>query len=202
MQRQRRPGAALQQPRNSNPAVENGDDNMHAGGQLCPGGSSACVSVGSSGYGCGCGWCSTRKSSPLRRAVTSLRVHLSSGCRKKAAGAYLVACVLLVWFGLQVSAVLRGGTNGSGVVEAGGGQRQQQHQRQQPARQEERRELASARGGREGGDSSTIKGYGEDDIGPTIAYGIMVYQRKEYSPQSTLDQFARMFNALYDEENT
>lgn len=206
MQRQRRAGVGVQQqqPRNSNPAVENGHHpNQHAGGQLCPGGGLACVGAGSSGYGCGCGVCCTRKSSPLRRAVNTLRVNLSAGrWQKRAAGAYLAACVLLVWFGLQVSSLLSGDfssvVEGEGVQKVQRQQLQQKPQKQQPS---QRRELVSATNGGVSS-SKTIPGYGEDDIGPTIAYGIMVYQRKGYSPQMTLDQFARMFNALYDKDNT
>lgn len=41
----------------------------------------------------------------------------------------------------------------------------------------------------------------DDDIGPTLAYGIMVYQRKGYAVEKTLGQFKRMFDAMYDEHN-
>lgn len=197
MQRQRRSGG--QRHTRGSSAAENGH-NQHAGGQLSPG-ASACVSTGYSGYGCGCGGCCcARKTSPLRRAVNLLRVHFgravsASSSHKGMAGAYLAAFVLLVWFGLQVSASLRGG--GGHRVEAGGGGQQQQQQQELAA--------AAAGGGSSYSSTSTYaysSGYREDDVGPRIAYGIMVYQRKGYSPQMTLDQFARMFNALYDKENT
>lgn len=41
----------------------------------------------------------------------------------------------------------------------------------------------------------------DDDEGPTLAYGIMVYQRKGYAVETTLGQFIRMFDAVYDESN-
>ena len=187
---QRRAGGIGQYSRGSSP-VENGHSNHPVGGQLCPGGS-ACGgrSRGSSGgsyggLGCGC----TRKPSPLRRAINKLRFRArraASGSQKGALGAYLAAFVFLMWCGLQTSALLRGGGGGTGAtgsdgaaVAAAGGEPQVRRQRE-----------------------LTVAGYGEDDVGPRLAYGIMVYQRVGYSPQMTLDQFARMFNALYDVENT
>ncbi len=172
-------------------AVENGNGHgQPAGGQLCPGGG-ACLGAGSSsssGYACGC----IRKSSPLRRAFYSLRFSLRraasrAGGQKGVVGAYLAACVFLLWGGLHVSALLRGGGGdaGGGAVEPMGGVERQHHQRGLLSAAEE-----------------AIVGYREEDVGPRLAYGIMVYQRKGYSPQKTLDQFGRMFNALYDEENT
>lgn len=172
-------------------AVENGNGHCQpAGGQLCPGGDACLGASGSSGYTCGC----IRKSSPLRRALYSLRFSLrraaSRASRQKGAvGAYLAACVFLLWCGLHVSALLRGGGGG----DAGGGAVEPRHH-QGVERRHHQRELLSA--------DEAIIGYRDEDIGPRLAYGIMVYQRKGYSPQKTLDQFGRMFNALYDKENT
>jgi len=166
-------------------AVENGNGQCQpAGGQLCPGGGACLGTSSGGGYTCGC----IRKSSPLRRALYTLRFSLrraafrASG-QKGAVGAYLAASVFLLWCGLHVSALLRGGGDAGGAVEPRGIERHHQ------------RALLSA-------EDAAIVGYREEDVGPRLAYGIMVYQRKGYSPQKTLDQFGRMFNALYDEENT
>lgn len=189
--------------------VENGNGHHHqpTGGQLCPG-ESVCIGINggsndssSSNGAMLCGGCSARKSSPLRRAITTLRIRArraASGSQKGPVGAYLAACVFLVWCGLQATALLRGGgawgsAAGVGEASVGGGGGQQQ----QPPPQ---RELTAA--GRDAAAAPAVAGYGKDDVGPRLAYGIMVYQRVGYSPQMTLDQFARMFNALYDPENT
>lgn len=180
---QRRVGG--QYSRGSSPA-ENGHSHP-AGGQLCPGGS-ACLNSGN-GLICGC----IKKASPLRRAINTLRIRArrgASGGQKGALGAYLAAFVFFVWCGLQASALLRGGGGVGGVP--------------QPTQQRELAVAATTTTTTSGGDKAPVgvAGYGEQDVGPRIAYGIMVYQRVGYSPQMTLDQFARMFNALYDEENT
>lgn len=161
------------------------------GGALCPGGS-ACVGNSSNG-GLVCG-CSRKSSSPLRRAFSKLRFRARQavrGSQKSSLGAYLAAFVLLVWCGMQASALLR--------AEVGGEQREEPSVAVATAAAAA---AATAVVGRGDGSTVTVAGYGEDDIGPRLAYGIMVYQRVGYSPQMTLDQFARMFNALYDKENT
>lgn len=155
----------------------NGENGDHSGPPYCNGGSV------------------NGKKSTWRVAVSTVRLHLlqliSPGRRKSVVGtaAYLATCVFLVWCGLQIPDLLRGNpsddtpplaTLGGGVEAAG-----------VRAATSRGRELASSGGrGRDG------------DVGPTLAYGIMVYQRKGFTPQMTLDQFARMFRALYDEDNT
>eukprot|EP00903_Cladosiphon_okamuranus_P011413 g10756.t1 len=203
MQRQRRGGGG-QSSRGSSP-VENGHSNQTLGGQLCAGDSGS-VSSGSNGSSSSSdcssngllSGCTMRKTSPLRRAINKLRFRAgrASGSQKGALGAYLAAFVFLVWFGLQTSALLRGVGRGGGGIDgseadapaAAGGQE---------VRPQRELRLAAGRG-----DAPAVARYGEDDVGPRLAYGIMVYQRVGYSPQMTLDQFARMFEALYDKENT
>lgn len=187
---QRRSGGGGQCSRESSP-VENGHRKQPLGGQLCPG-YSASVGSSSNGLICGC----IKKSSPLGRAVNKLRFgarRAARGSQKGALGAYLAAFVFLVWCGMQASALLRGGAGAvSGEATAGG--------EQVPLPTPQLKSVvATSRGG---GGAQAIAGYGEDDDGPTLAYGIMVYQRVGYSPQMTLDQFWRMFRALYDPANT
>lgn len=173
-------------------AVENGSGPLAAAGLLCPGGV-ACSSSSSSGGGFSCSC--MRKSSSVRRLVNTLRVRLrqavgSSKSQKSLVwlAAYLVGCSLVFWCGLRISTL-------GGGVSAGGEERR-------PAQ----RQLMDG----VGVDGASVKtvptsrsGHRvEGDVGPRLAYGIMVYQRQGYSPQKTLDQFARMFNALYDKDNT
>lgn len=42
----------------------------------------------------------------------------------------------------------------------------------------------------------------DNEQGPTLAYGIMIYQRAGYEVEKTLGQFTRMLGAIYDEANT
>eukprot|EP00752_Nemacystus_decipiens_P005882 g5316.t1 len=188
-------GGGGQYSRGSSP-VENGHVSHRpaAAEQLCPGGL-ACNGSGRRGLVSGC---SITKSSPLRRAVDKLRFRVRRAASGSQLGAYLAAFVFLVWCGLQASALLRGAGRGGGGGGGGGGE----PTAGEPQQVRQQRELAFAP--RRAGDSPTavVAGYGEGDIGPRLAYGIMVYQRVGYSPQMTLDQFARMFNALYDTENT
>ena len=208
MQRQRRLGGG-QSSRGSSP-IENGHrSSQPLGGQLCPG-DSACLasssssssSRGGSGGGgshgliCGC----IRKTSPLRRALNKLRFRTSraaaKGSQRGALGAYLAALVFVMWCGMQTSALLRGGGDGAGGSAVAGGEPAAAAAGEQARPQ---RELATSG---VGVDTPPVPGYGEHDVGPRLAYGIMVYQRVGYSPQMTLDQWARMFDALYDQENT
>lgn len=190
MQRQRRGGGGGQYSRASSP-VENGHGVHPLGGQLCPGDSVGVTSTSNNGLICGC----IRKTSPVRRAINKFRARrAASGSQTGVLGASLAAFVFFVWCGLQTSALLRGGGGGGGGVVSSQPAAVAGGQEVPP-----QRELRVAAGG---GDARVVAGYGEDDVGPRLAYGIMVYQRVGYSPQMTLDQFARMFNALYDTENT
>ncbi|CAM9921014.1 unnamed protein product, partial [Ectocarpus fasciculatus] len=164
-------------------AVENGHSQQQQ--QQNGGGHNMCLegtafTNGSSGGGGGANC--LRKSTRLGGAANTVRLRLRQAVRasrrKSVVGmaAYLFACLGLLWCGLQVSVLVKGrgghAATATAVVAAGEG---------------ERRQLAATRSG---------------DVGPRLAYGIMVYQRKGYSPQTTLDQFGRMLRALYDEENT
>lgn len=145
---------------------------------MCSEGTAFTNGSGGGGGGANC----LRKSTRLGGAANTVRLRLRQAVRasrrKSVVGmaAYLFACLGLLWCGLQVSVLVKGrggrAATATAVVAAGEG---------------ERRQLATTRSG---------------DVGPRLAYGIMVYQRKGYSPQTTLDQFGRMLRALYDEENT
>lgn len=151
---------------------------------MCLEGAAFANGGGASGADC------LRKSTRLGGAANTVRLRLRQAVRasrrKSVVGtaAYLFACLGLLWCGLQLPVLAKGrdgrAANAAVVVDNG-----------------ERRQLAAtARVGDGGGvDQSS-------DVGPRLAYGIMVYQRKGYSPQTTLDQFGRMLRALYDEENT
>lgn len=146
------------------------------------------------------------KKSTLRRAVNRFRLRLrqliSRGRRKSVVGAagFVAACVIMIWCGSQIPRYFRhdfdgadnsssqrvfvsaGGVDGVGRAAAARG-----------------RKLSSFDGSSSsGGPALTYDG----EVGPRLAYGIMVYQRKGYTPQMTLQQFARMFEAMYDEQNT
>lgn len=99
--------------------------------------------------------------------------------------AYLFACVFFVWCGRQLPSLFSGGI-GTGGADAAGTRAGAE------VAMDARRNL--------GVTSATSSG--RTDVGPSLAYGIMVYQRKGYTPDMTLNQFTRMFDALYDEENT
>ncbi|CAB1100933.1 unnamed protein product [Ectocarpus sp. CCAP 1310/34] len=131
-----------------------------------------------------------RKSTRLGGAAHTVRLQLRqavrAGRRKSAVGiaAYLFVCLGLLWCGLQISEFAKGKDGHAATAAAAAGEGA------------ERRQLAAAARA----DNSGVNRSG--DVGPRLAYGIMVYQRKGYSPQTTLDQFGRMLKALYDEENT
>lgn len=91
--------------------------------------------------------------------------------------AYLACCVVLLWIGTQLPALMRGWIR-------------------------KRRLSATSVDMRM---NMTERGRGaiiDDGIGPRLAYGIMVYQRQGYAVEKTLGQFTRMFDAIYDEQNT
>lgn len=109
---------------------------------------------------------------------------------------YVVACVFLVWLGLHIPPLL----NRSGVEVAGGVARRESGEGGSGSRvlaaTSATGSMTDAIAGAGGRDTS------RDGVGPRLAYGIMVYQRKGYTPDMTLRQFTRMFEALYDPENT
>ena len=171
----------------------NGENGHHAEPACC---------IGCHGCGDACG--SARKKSPLRRAANVFRLRLrqvaSAGRKQGLVGlaTYLFACVLLVWLGLNIPALLN--KNVGDVVEAG-------------VRTEVRAKgegtgsrMLAATTASSTIDATAAAGSGRDTsrdgVGPRLAYGIMVYQRKGYTPAMTLHQFTRMFEALYDPENT
>ena len=93
--------------------------------------------------------------------------------------AYLACCLVLLWIGTQLPALVKGWmrTGPSNAASIGMGMKMTQRGR------------------------GTVFD-GDDDIGPRLAYGIMVYQRQGYAVEKTLGQFKRMFDAIYDEHNT
>lgn len=171
-------------------AVENGHSQQQqqqngGGHNMCLEGT-AFTNGGGGGGGANC----LRKSTRLGGAAHSVRLRLRqavhAGRRKSVVGmaAYLFVCLGLLWCGLQIPALAKGrdGRAATAPVAVGEGA--------------ERRQLAATARAGDGGVNRS------GDVGPRLAYGIMVYQRKGYSPQTTLDQFGRMLKALYDEENT
>lgn len=155
-------------------------------------------------HGCGGGNGSDRKKSPLRRAANVFRLRLrqvaSAGRRQGAVGlaTYLIACVLLVWLGLNIPALLN--KDADGVADKG--VRTEVRAKGEGAGSR----VLAATTASSVVDATAAVGSGPDTsgdgIGPRLAYGIMVYQRKGYTPEMTLHQFTRMFEALYDPENT
>lgn len=115
---------------------------------------------------------------------------------------FLVSCVLFLWLGAQLPKASRalhirpfaaarlGGVAG----ESGAG-----HEKAVGSKY---RSIPTAEARRLCAESYESDINGPDGIGPTLAYGIMVYQRKGYAVEKTFGQFNRMFNALYDKKNT
>ncbi|CAM9250441.1 unnamed protein product, partial [Discosporangium mesarthrocarpum] len=71
-----------------------------------------------------------------------------------------------------------------------------------PGREERKMLLGGANGSTGGAEGAVVGTCDDTTKGPTVAYGIMVYQRKGHTPMKTIEQFSRMFWALYDECNT
>lgn len=155
------------------------------------------------GHECGAGD-STRKKSPLRRAANIFRLRLrqvaSAGRKQGLVGlaTCLFACVLLVWLGLNIPALQN--KNAGGVVETGVRTEVRAKGEGAGSRVLASNTVSSVM------DATAAAGSGRDTsgdgVGPRLAYGIMVYQRKGYTPAMTVHQFTRMFEALYDPENT
>ncbi|CAM9143706.1 unnamed protein product [Ectocarpus sp. 12 AP-2014] len=175
-------------------AVENGhsQQQQQQQQQLNGGGHNMCLegTAFTNGGGGGGGANCLRKSTRLGGAAHTVRLRLRqavrAGRRKSVVGmaAYLFVGLGLLLCGLQISGLAKGrdGRAATATVTVGEGA--------------ERRQLAATARAGDGGVNRS------SDVGPRLAYGIMVYQRKGYSPQTTLDQFGRMLKALYDEENT
>lgn len=129
----------------------------------------------------------------LRRSTNTLRLRLhqvmrESGGHKGVIGlAYLSTCALLLWVGTHIphlvgslaapSVAYWTGTSGGSALAI------EQSTTKGAFLQDEDKSLTAALDG------------------PTLAYGIMVYQRKGHEVNRTLSQFTRMFDALYDEHN-
>ena len=123
----------------------------------------------------------------IANAIRSrLRQVIKAGQRQGLARGlgFLAACLLMVWCGLHLPRLLGEGA-GEGTV----------------GNREGLQAFAVAEAALSGVAGSRTRGNG-DDTGPRLAYGIMVYQRKGSTVEKTLGQFTRMFNALYDTENT
>lgn len=123
----------------------------------------------------------------VSNAIRSRLRQITNSGRQQGIGkgvGFLAACLLLVWCGLQTPRLLGEGAS-EGVVE----QRGVLHSSG----------VAAAVTSGAAGDQAE-----KEDVGswPRLAYGIMVYQRKGSTIEKTLGQFTRMFEALYDEENT
>lgn len=141
------------------------------------------------------------KKSPLRLAVNSLRLLGSQAvsiCRRQGpagAAVSIATCVVFLWGVLHVSGAYRR----SSVSIAFDSRSSHDGRKEWVSDNQHRRKVSSLP------PAASSDFLAEDDdgsIGPRLAYGIMVYQRKGHTLQMTLNQFERMFNALYDEENT
>lgn len=121
----------------------------------------------------------------FRRLSNRLRLRLgqlfkdSRGSYRVVGLAYISICFLLLWAGTQLPVML----NPTGIPRGAAGSRTNGGSWAVSAEPAVKVDNASA-------------------DGPTLAYGIMVYQRQGYHVNTTLAQFTRMFDALYDELNT
>lgn len=128
--------------------------------------------------------------SVIRRVSNTIRSrlrHIANSGRQQGIGkgvGFLAACLLLVWCGLQTPRLL-----GEGAIEGVVEHRGLSHSSG----------VAAAVTSSAAGDQAEKEAVGSL---PRLAYGIMVYQRKGSTIEKTLGQFTRMFEALYDDENT
>lgn len=118
----------------------------------------------------------------LHGALVNARIRLTyltkSGGNKSVVGlAYFLTCALLLWIGTQIPSTVS--LLAQGTID-----------------------VTTATNGHMGMTWPMSMGRIETADGPTLAYGVMVYQRQGYEVNTTLAQFTRMFDALYDEHNT